>query len=117
MSEQLTLDGGTKPVGRQAPRQDAVIALLRQHPEGCSADEIGAAIHASAGKHSGDSVCQWCGVDAKSVLRALEKKQLVTRTGTGCCGELKDDGHHPFCSKRRDMDLPPEHIDGQESLL
>lgn len=34
-----------------------------------------------------------------------------------CCGELKDDGHHPFCSKRRDQDLPPEHIDGQESLL
>lgn len=33
-----------------------------------------------------------------------------------CCGELKTDGHHPFCSKVRDQEQP-EHIDGQESLL
>lgn len=33
-----------------------------------------------------------------------------------CCGELRADGHHPFCSKVRDQEQP-EHIDGQESLL
>lgn len=81
--EQTDIFGGAKPLGRTAPRQDAVIALLRAHPEGCTADEIGAAIHHSAGKHSGDEVCQFCAVDAKPVVRALERKQLVRRTGNG----------------------------------
>lgn len=81
--EQLDLMGGTKPLGRTAPRQDAVLELLREHPEGCTADEIGAAIHASSGKHRADEICRFCGVDAKPVLRALERKRLVTRTGSG----------------------------------
>lgn len=79
--EQLSLDGTSVSLGRQAPRQDAVLALLRTHPEGCSADEVGAAIHASAGKHPADSVCKFCGVDARPVLLSLIKKRLVTRTG------------------------------------
>lgn len=81
--EQLDLLGGAKPLARPAPRQDAVLALLRAHPEGCTADEIGAAIHATAGKHPADSVCKWCGPDSRDVLRALERKKLVTRTGSG----------------------------------
>lgn len=81
--EQLTLDGGAKPLTRPAPRQEAVLELLRAHPDGCSADEIGAAIHASAGKHDKDSVCKWCVPDSRDVLRALERKKLVTRTGSG----------------------------------
>lgn len=48
---------------------------------------------------------------------AAERQIEEARERFYCCGELKDDGHHPFCSKRRDQDLPPEHIDGQESLL
>lgn len=81
--EQLDLMGGAKPLGRTAPRQDAVLELLKAHPDGCSADEIGAAIHASAGKHGSDEVCRWCGPDSRDVLRALERKHLVTRTGSG----------------------------------
>lgn len=81
--EQLDLMGGTKPIGRTAPRQDAALELLRAHPEGCTADEIGAAIHASSGKHAADEVCRWCGPDSRDVLRALERKRLVTRTGNG----------------------------------
>lgn len=81
--EQLDLLGGAKPLTRPAPRQDAVLALLRAHPEGCTADEIGAAIHATSGRHPADSVCQYCGVDARPVLRVLERKKLVTRTGAG----------------------------------
>lgn len=60
MSEQLDILGGAKPLTRPAPRQDAVLALLRAHPEGCSADEIGAAIHGASGRHPADSVCKWC---------------------------------------------------------
>lgn len=81
--EQLSLDGTSVSIGRQAPRQDAVLALLQAHPEGCSADEIGAAIHASTGKHDADSVCKWCGPDARPVILALIKKKLVTRAGSG----------------------------------
>lgn len=83
MSEQLSLDGTSVALGRQAPRQEAVLKLLAQHPEGCSADEIGAAIHASSGKHDGESVCKWCGPDARPVILALIKKRLVTRAGSG----------------------------------
>lgn len=75
--------GGAKPLTRPAPRQDAVLALLRAHPEGCTADEIGAAIHATSGRHPADSVCKWCGPDSRDVVRALERKKLVTRTGSG----------------------------------
>lgn len=81
--EQLDLLGGARPLSRPAHRQDAVIALLHAHPEGCTADEIGAAIHASSGRHPADSVCQYCGVDARPVTRALERKKLVVRTGSG----------------------------------
>lgn len=81
--EQLDILGGAKPLTRPTPRQDAVIGLLQRHPEGCTADEIGAAIHHSADKHAADEVCQFCAVDAKPVLRALERKQLVRRTGNG----------------------------------
>lgn len=81
--QQLTLDGTSVALGRQAPRQDAVLALLAKHPEGCSADEIGAAIHGSSGKHDGESVCKWCGPDARPVILALIKKKLVTRAGSG----------------------------------
>lgn len=79
--EQLDILGGAKPVGRTAPRQDAALELLKRHPEGCSADEIGAAIHASSGKHPADEICRFCGPDSRDVLRALERKQLVRRTG------------------------------------
>lgn len=81
--EQLDILGGGKPIGRTAPRQDAALELLRSHPEGCSADEIGAAIHASSGKHAADEICQWCGPDSRDVIRALERKQLIRRTGNG----------------------------------
>lgn len=80
--EQLTLDRGAKPVGRTAPRQDAALELLKRHPDGCSSDEIGAAIHASSGKHAYE-ICRFCGPDSRDVLRALERKQLVRRTGNG----------------------------------
>lgn len=88
--EQLTLDGGAKPIGRTAPRQDAALELLKQHPEGCSADEIGAAIHASSGKHAADEICRWCGPDSRDVLRALEKKQLIRRTANGQFALIKE---------------------------
>lgn len=81
--EQLSLDGTSVSVGRQAPRQDAALALLAKHPEGCSADEIGAAIHGSSGKHDPESICKWCGPDARPVILALIKKKLVTRAGSG----------------------------------
>lgn len=81
--EQLDLLGGAKPVGRTAPRQDAALALLANHPDGCSADEIGAAIHASSGKHAADELCAYCAVDSRDVIRALTKKQLIRRTGNG----------------------------------
>lgn len=81
--EQLSLDGTAVALGRQAPRQDAVLKLLAQHPEGCSADEIGAAIHASSGKHDAESTCAYCAIDARGPLLSLIKKRLVTRTGNG----------------------------------
>lgn len=90
--EQLDLLGGAHPVGRQAPRQDAVLALLHAHPEGCSADECGAAVHASAGKHNTESRCAYCSVDARPVLLALIRKKLVTRTSNGQFA-LKTEAH------------------------
>lgn len=82
MSQQLSLLG--EPVERpRAPRQDAVLELLAQHPDGVSVDEAGAAAHASAGKHNPDSICKWCGPDGRAILRSLERKGLVRRTGNG----------------------------------
>lgn len=83
MIEQTDIFGGAKPLARTAPRQDAVLELLKAHPDGCSADEIGAAIHAASGKHAADEICRFCGPDSRDVLRALERKHLVTRTGSG----------------------------------
>lgn len=83
MDQQLSLDGTSVALGRQAPRQEAVLALLAKHPDGCSADEIGAAIHASSGKHDAESTCAYCAIDARGPLLSLIKKRLVTRTGSG----------------------------------
>lgn len=98
MSEQLSLDGTSVAVGRQAPRQDAVLALLHAHPEGCSADECGAAVHASAGKHDAESRCAYCSVDARPVLLALIRKKLVTRTSNGQFGLKNADVNPPGMS-------------------
>ena len=82
--EQLDLMGGTKPLSaRPAPRQDAVLEFLGGHPDGITVDEAGQAAHASSGKHSIDDLCAYCAIDGKSILRALEKKQLIRRTGGG----------------------------------
>lgn len=83
MTEQLDVFGGAKPIGRTAPRQDAVLEFLREHPEGITVDEAGQAVHAAAGKHDADTLCRWCSSDGKGILRALERKQLVKRTGKG----------------------------------
>lgn len=83
MDQQLDLMGGAKTIGRTAPRQDAVLEFLAQHPDGISVDEAGQAAHASSGKHSVDELCAYCAIDGKSILRALEKKQLIRRTVNG----------------------------------
>lgn len=81
--EQLDILGGAKTIGRQAPRQDAVLQFLREHPDGISTDEAGQAAHASAGKHDIETVCKYCGLDGRQILRTLERKRLVRRTGNG----------------------------------
>ena len=78
--EQLDILGGAKPVGRQAPRQDAVLQLLAQHADGISLDEAGAAAHASAGKHPIDELCAYCSIDGRDIMRALERKGAVEKS-------------------------------------
>lgn len=80
MTEQLDVFGGTRTVGRAAPRQDAVLELLALHPDGISVDEAGAAAHASSGKHSIEELCAYCSIDGKSILRALERKGVIEKS-------------------------------------
>lgn len=88
--EQLDILGGAKTIGRSAPRQDAVLAFIREHPDGISIDEAGQAAHASAGKHDAETICRWCGVDGRSILRTLERKKLVRRTTAGQFALIKE---------------------------
>lgn len=83
MTEQLDMFGGAKTIGRTAPRQDAVLEHLKAHPDGISVDEAGQAAHASAGKHDIETVCKYCGIDGRQILRTLERKRLVRRAGNG----------------------------------
>jgi len=80
---QIDIFGEAKPLVRVGRSQEAVLKLLADTPDGCSADEIGAAIHAARGKHAIDEICRWCGPDSRDVVRALEKKQLIRRTSNG----------------------------------
>lgn len=78
---QIDIFGQSKRPGRVAPRQETVLQLLAEHPEdGCSLDEIGAAIHAARGKHTVDEVCKWCGPDGRDIMRALERKGTVEKS-------------------------------------
>lgn len=50
------------------------------------------------------------GADAGQRQVAAAKERFV------CCGELKDDGHHPLCRNYVEPEAPA-HIEGQASLL
>lgn len=47
---------------------------------------------------------------------AASRQREEARLRHSCCGELKDDGHHPLC-RHYVIPTQPEHVDGQESLL
>jgi hypothetical protein len=69
--------------GKLTPRQEFALLLVRGRPDGVTVDELGAILHERAGKHDRESRCQWCPDNGRSVLTALQKRQLVTHRRSG----------------------------------
>ncbi len=57
-------------------RQRVLLDLLTANGP-MAADEIGAELHARAGKHGADTRCQWCGRDGGQVAYSLQRRRLV----------------------------------------
>lgn len=64
---------------RLGDRQQLVLQLLEHHPDGLTADEVGAHIHHHRGKHTPDERCDYCAQEGNNVLRSKALKPLVTR--------------------------------------
>lgn len=64
-------------------RQAFVLEELVRSREGLYAEDVGAMLHARAGKHQDYHRCQWCSKDANGVLRALRQKGLAKRRRAG----------------------------------
>ena len=67
-----------QPIGLTEHQQTAW-DLVRSVPGGCFADEVGAAVHAAAGRHSVDERCDWCCVRGKQLLGSKALAALVIR--------------------------------------
>lgn len=64
--------------GRLTERQRSALEVVgRLQP--VAADEIGAALCERRGKHPADQRCDWDAQSGREVLRALQRKGLVTR--------------------------------------
>lgn len=83
MTEQLHIDGGATPLTAAGKaltaRQARAYALVQSTPGGITADELGAQLHADAGKHHPDTRCTWCASTGKSVLESKAVGPLVIR--------------------------------------
>lgn len=66
------------PRDELGPRQRLVLDKLRE-TGGLEADEAGALVHASRGKHDVDTRCVWCGKEGRHVLLSLRRRGLVVR--------------------------------------
>ena len=79
MSE-LELFTEPMPAPDPLPRNQVAVMrlLLRNLPQGITAAEAGAAVHAVRGKHTADETCVFCAKDGAKVLRALARKGLAT---------------------------------------
>ena len=77
MSERL-FDIAAEP--KLTDRQQLALDYLAAHPDGRSADEVGAWLHAHRDRrpHSVDVRCDYCGMDGRSVLGSKALKPLVT---------------------------------------
>ena len=74
---QIDLLTGKETRPELRPRQRFVLELLREHPDGLHADEIGAEIHAGRGRHHTDVRCPYCTTEAHGVLRSKALAPLV----------------------------------------
>jgi hypothetical protein len=86
MSEPARLFTPPPPTGNLTDRQAFVYGQLQAHTvqgDGLTADEVGAELHARAGKHEAGVRCQWCHQEGVSVLKALRKKNLAKRRRAG----------------------------------
>jgi hypothetical protein len=84
MTDQPTLFPPPPATGTLTSRQSFVFDLLCAHPQdGLTSDEVGAELHARAGKHEAGVRCQWCHQEGVSVLKALRKKNLAKRRRAG----------------------------------
>lgn len=59
--------------------QQLVWDSLQAHADGLSADEVGAIVHASHGKHVAVDRCEWCGQRGLQLLRSKALAPLVIR--------------------------------------
>lgn len=89
MTVQLALLGGPRTISRDGRpltrRQELVLDLLREHPDGRDAAEIGAWLHAHRARrpHGVDDRCLYCASDAVGVLRSAGLRPLLIRRRTG----------------------------------
>lgn len=84
-----TIAANGKPL---TPRQQRAFDLVRSTPGGITADELGAQLHADAGKHHPDSRCNWCVQTGKDVLDSKAVGPLVVRRRVSGRYEPRD-GH------------------------
>ena len=59
------------PTGKLTDRQRFAYEFVRDHSDGVSVDEMGAALHGRRRSHHADDRCQWCGSDGGLVLNEL----------------------------------------------
>lgn len=94
MTEQIALDGQPVTIGATGrtltARQQRAFDLVRTTAGGLTAEELGARLHADAGKHDPDAQCTWCESTGRDVLGSAALGPLVVRRRASGRYELRD---------------------------
>lgn len=70
----------TPTAAKLRPRQQAAYdAIQAAGIDGLYTDEVGATVHAWAGKHLADERCRWCGAAGQEVGRALRSRHGLVK--------------------------------------
>lgn len=96
------------PLRALTERQAAIYKLVCATPDGITALELGAILHAQSGRHAADAFCEWCGQDGS---RTLKEKAIRTRLVRRPQGIYEPRDHADWTGKAEPVGPPSAQLD------